>query len=200
MEMQRPWSQRIVTLLLAAYFVLGYLPINAFNQARGLYHTVALPGEEQIPFMVPFILGYCLVYGSFALIYFTVPSWEVFKKVAWGFFWVTTVHYFIFVLYPVKMIWRPEIANPTNVFEWIARFFFYLDRPFNCFPSLHVAYPTMAAVLSYRFIPKLFKIYVVMAVLTAVSVVVIKQHYILDAVGGALVAIVVGVLIPQKTA
>ena len=193
------WYQRLLTLFLIAYFVLGYIPINHFNVARGVFHTLGLPGENKIPFMIPFILGYCLVYGSFLIIYFAAPNWETFKKAAWGYFWVTTIHYIIFVLYPVKMIWRPEIVNPNTFFEYITWFFFWVDKPYNCFPSLHVAYPTFAAVFSYRFVPRVLLVNVALAFLTAFSVVVIKQHYILDAVGGAAIATLIGVLIPRKT-
>lgn len=197
MENNRIWSRRIATLLLVAYFIFGYLPINQFNVARGIFHTVGLPGEDKIPFLIPFILGYCLVYASFLFVYFASPDWEVFKKAAWGYFWVTTLHYVIFLIYPVKMIWRPEIVDPHTFFQYLAWFFFKIDQPYNCFPSLHVAYPTFAAIFSYRFLPRVFWVNLALALLTAFSVVVIKQHYILDAVAGAGLATLVGVLIPQ---
>ena len=197
MEQNKIWYQRVITLFLIAYFVLGYIPINRFNAARGLFYTLGLPGEDKIPFLMPFILGYCLVYGSFLIIYFAVPNWETFRKAAWGYFWVTTLHYIIFVLFPVKMIWRPEIIHPNTFFEYLTWAFFQIDKPFNCFPSLHVAYPTFAAIFSYRFVPKVFWVNAALAFLTAFSVVVIKQHYILDAAGGAFIAILIGVLIPQ---
>ncbi|MBI5299197.1 MAG: hypothetical protein HY877_02725 [Deltaproteobacteria bacterium] len=86
MEMQPRstlWLERGVSLLMVGYFIFGYLPINNFNKARGLYHIVALPFEAQIPFISAFILGYLLVYGSILCIYYLVPSWEIFKKLAW---------------------------------------------------------------------------------------------------------------------
>ena len=192
------WRERGISLLLVAYFVFGYLPINAFNKARGVYHILPLPGEAGLPFMPVFILGYLLVYGSILWIYYLVPSWEIFKEVAWGFFWVTTVHYIIFILFPVKMIWRPEITNPQNFLELLTQGFFYLDNPFNCFPSLHVAYPTLATVLAWRYFPRLRYWFLLMSLLTVVSVVLIKQHYILDAAGGMATSVLVGVWVTQK--
>lgn len=201
MEMQSRstlWLERGISLLMVGYFVFGYLPINNFNKERGIYHIVALPFEIQIPFISAFILGYLLVYGSILWIYYLVPSWEIFKKLAWGFFWVTTIHYIIFVLFPVKMIWRPEITNPQNFFELLSQGFFYLDNPFNCFPSLHVAYPTLATVFAWRYFPRWRYWFALMAVLTAISVVLIKQHYILDAAGGMVTSLLIGVWITQK--
>lgn len=192
------WRERGIGLLLVAWFIFGYLPINAFNKARGVYHILDLPGEEGIPFVSVFILGYLLVYGSIVWIYWLVPSWEIFKKVAWAFFWVTTAHYLVFLLFPVKMIWRPEITDPQNFFELLSQGFFYLDEPFNCFPSLHVAYPTLAAVFAWRYFSRFRRWFFLMALLTAVSVVLIKQHYILDAVGGVATALLIGVWITSK--
>jgi len=199
MEIKRkPWPERLITLLLVAYFVFGYIPIADLNEARGIYHTLGFSWEEEIPFLAPFILGYSLVYGSVFVIYWVIPNWTVFKKMAWAFFLVTTLHYLFFVLYPVKMVWRPEITTPTNVFEWIARFIFSLDNTYNCFPSLHVAYPTLAAFLSWRFAPRMRYLFLLMVVITAISVVLVKQHYVLDALAGMAAAIFVGSLFARR--
>jgi len=195
---RKGWREQILFLLLIGYFVFGYLPLAAFMGSKGFYHVVGFEWERKIPFMVPFILGYSLVYASIFLIYWVIPSWEIFKKMVWGFFWMTTIHYLFFYFFPVKMIWRPEIVEVHTFFDWLARFIFSLDNTYNCFPSLHVAYPTLATVLAWRFIPKHRYFFMSLAFITAVSVVLVKQHYILDAVAGAAIAIVVGVLIPQN--
>ena len=194
----KSWRERLITLGLIAYFVFGYLPIADWNAARGLYHVLGFAWEERIPFLAPFILGYSLVYGSVLYIYWIIPSWAIFKKMAWGFFWVTTIHYVFFVLLPVKMIWRPEIIEVHNFFDGLARFIFSLDNTYNCFPSLHVAYPALAAVLAWRFVPKHRWLLVGLTLLTAISVVLVKQHYIVDALAGTAVSILIGVWIPRS--
>lgn len=188
----------IITLILVLYFIFGYLPIGRWNAARGVYHTVGFPFEEYIPFLSPFIFGYLLVYGSVILIYLSIPSWEIFKKMAWGYFILTTLHYLFFIFYPVRMIWRPEILAPSGFFEGVAAWMFSLDNTYNCFPSLHVAYPTLATVLSWRFAPRWRGVFLALALITAVSVVLVKQHYLLDAVAGAGMALLVGAWSPQK--
>lgn len=190
--------QILITTGLVAYFCFGYLPIAAFNESRGVYHVVGFAFEMQIPFLAPFILGYSLVYGSVFFIYAAIPNWTVFKKMAWGFFWLTTIHYLFFLVFPVKMIWRPEIVAVNDFFDWASRFIFSIDNTYNCFPSLHVAYPTLAAVISWRFIPRWRWWFTAMAAVTAVSVVLVKQHYILDAVAGAVIALLIGVFAPRK--
>lgn len=189
--------QILIAGVLIAYFIFGYLPINALTEARGIFYTVGFPFEEQIPFVPLFILGYFIDYAAILFIVAVIPDWEIFKKMGWGFFWVTTAAYLVFLIYPVKMIWRPEIVNPEGLFEWLAMVTFSLDKPFNCFPSLHVAYPTLATVLSWRFVPKWRSPFLAMTLITAVSVVMVKQHYILDALAGAAMAVFIGVLIPR---
>ena len=193
----KTWRERIIFIVLVGYFIFGYLPIASFMASRGVYHVVGFSWEAKIPFLVPFILGYSLVYGSILIIYWVIPNWEIFKKMAWGYFVVTTIHYIFFYLFPVKMIWRPEIMETHNFFEWLAKFIFSMDNTYNCFPSLHVAYPTLAAVLAWRFMPKHRLFFISLSLLTAVSVVLVKQHYILDALAGAAISILVGVLIPR---
>lgn len=195
----KPKEQILITVGLMAYFIFGYLPIAAFNESRGIYHVLGFGFEKNIPFIAPFILGYSLVYGSAFFVYAAVPNWNVFKKMAWGYFWVTTIHYVFFLILPVKMIWRPEIVQVHSFVDWVCRLIFTLDNTYNCFPSLHVAYPTLAAVISWNFIPKWRWIFVTMAMITAVSVVLVKQHYIVDAVAGAAISVLVGRLL-NKTA
>lgn len=194
---KKSWREQLVFLGLVAYFIFGYLPIASWKASQGIYYVVGFSWEEKIPFVAPFILGYALVYLSVLFIYWAIPDKVVFKKMAWGFFWVTTIHYIFFILFPVKMIWRPEIVEVNNFFDWLARFIFSLDNTYNCFPSLHVAYPTLTAVLAWRFIRKWRFHFLAFTLLTAVSVVLIKQHYIVDALAGAAVSILVGIVIPR---
>ncbi|MDO8529488.1 MAG: phosphatase PAP2 family protein [bacterium] len=194
---KKSWVEQLIFLGLIAYFVFGYLPIANFNASRGIYHVVGFSWEEKIPFLAPFILGYALVYLSVLFVYWVIPNKFVFKKMAWGFFWVTTLHYIFFILFPVKMVWRPEIVEVNNFFDWLAQFIFSMDNTYNCFPSLHVAYPTMATVIAWRFIPRYRYFFLSLALITAISVVLVKQHYMVDALAGALLSILVGVLIPR---
>lgn len=195
---KRPLAQILITFTLILYFIFGYLPINTFNAKREIFYNVGYGFEKDIPFLSPFILGYLMVYVSILLIYAIIPNWEIFKKMAWGFFFVMTAHYLFFLVFPVKMIWRPEIIDAHNIFERLSQWTFSIDQPVNCFPSLHVAFPTLAAVISWRFIPKWRYYFIAMVLITMISVILIKQHYILDTFAGAAVSILIGVLIPQK--
>src|SRR3989338_3527590 len=95
---------------LIGYFFLGYFATNYFGNWRGVSHAIAFLFEAKIPFLDWAILGYLFVFGSLLGTFLLIPSGEEFIKAGREFFWVMTLHYAIFLIFPVKMIWRPEIA------------------------------------------------------------------------------------------
>jgi len=66
--------------------------------------------------------------------------------------------------------------------------YFIVDKPYNAIPSLHVAYPTIATLLLWKTQPHARWFLLAMAAITAVSVVLVKQHYIMDTLAGAAAA------------
>ena len=58
------------------------------------------------------------------------------------------------------------------------------DLPYNCFPSLHVAYAFIGALVLWNYKRTWAYTYLACAIIVAISVVLVKQHYILDVVGG----------------
>ena len=176
---------------LAAYFFFGYGVLNRLNMFRDHYFNLALPFEAHIPFVPAFTVGYFFVYVSLLGVYFLSPTWEDFKKPTQQLFWLSTIHYVLFLLIPVKMQ-RPDLSTMSDgFFLWLTRFFYNIDHPVNCFPSLHVAYPTLATCLIWKKHPRWRVFFLLLSVLTAISVVLIKQHYVLDVVAGALVSLAV---------
>jgi membrane-associated phospholipid phosphatase len=81
---------------------------------------------------------------------------------------------------------RPEIwqVSGNSISAAVTRFYYYIDAPYNLFPSLHVTYPTLATLVSWRNHKIMRWVFAAMAVVVAVSVVLVKQHYIADVVAG----------------
>jgi len=70
----------------------------------------------------------------------------------------------------------------------LVSFYFWMDKPYNLFPSMHLAASFFSAFYCMR---KGFIIgwtTMVMAIIVGVSVVLLKQHYIMDVVAGFFVA------------
>lgn len=184
------WEKRNWFLFLIGYFAAGYLACNWFNAQRGIYYDVSFGFESDIPFMPAFILGYLCVYASLIYMYILTNEITIWRRTAVAFLVMTTVAYIVFLIFPVKMALRPEIAlvNGDGIVDWLTRFYFVIDKPYNAFPSLHVAYPTIATLLVWRTHPIARWVLATMTLITAVSVVLVKQHYIADVIAGFVMA------------
>ena len=173
------------TIILVAYFCLGYFTLNLLNVHRAYYFDVSFAFEERIPFFPVAILGYTLVFVTLIWTIVLIAERQLFRKAVISALAVSSVHFVLFYLIPVKMVLRPSIdALGGSIWDPLVRLYFVIDQPTNCFPSLHVAYPTMCTWQIWRAAPKYLLHFVCMTLIVAVSVVLVKQHYIADAVAG----------------
>ena len=73
---------------------------------------------------------------------------------------------------------------------WGLRALYSADPPHNCFPSLHVAHSFVSALACSRVHRRLGLVALIAATLVALSTLFTKQHYVLDAVAGVVLAFV----------
>ncbi len=185
------------------YYLGGYFLINLYNQQRGIKYDIGMVQEQLIPFYPIFIFGYVTLFAVIALTYAGIQDIAYFKKTVKAFYLCVTIHFIIFLILPVEYQLRPVI-DPAH--GWIYRavhFYYWLDLPYNCFPSLHTSNAFLCAFLLQKYRPGLGWIFFPAAVLIAFSVVVVKQHYVADVVSGAFVAYLVYRVIwrePKKAA
>jgi membrane-associated phospholipid phosphatase len=88
-------------------------------------------------------------------------------------------------------LFGPVVAGPALAYgvDLLAlRVAYSIDPPYNCFPSLHVAYAFVSALTCSRVHRGVGFVALLWAVLIAVSTVFTKQHYVLDVIGGGLIA------------
>ena len=83
---------------------------------------------------------------------------------------------------------RP-VLNGTDFFTALLHTVYSSDQPYNAFPSLHAGFSILAVLSLNRSMPG-YKALVVWGILIAVSTVFVKQHYVLDVLGGSLLAAV----------
>lgn len=177
LKKKRLWFVSIVLYFLAGYFLCGHI-----NMMRTHYFDVSLPFEHRIPFVPFFITGYTSVYLALALLYFLIDDFNVFRSGMKLFFLMSTVHFVIFLLVPVKMD-RPDISSADGIMTAITYYYYLIDAPVNCFPSLHVAYPFTGSLVLWNYKRKWACFFVFMTAFIAISVILVKQHYIMDVVG-----------------
>lgn len=174
----------------ATYFLLSYFAIIYFVEQKGLFYTIALPGEEKIPFLPWTFFIYALVYVVPAIGFFLLESREMLKKALWAFFVALWIHKMVWFFFPVKFVFRPVLDPGGSHFMRLVYSFYGLDSAaLNCFPSLHVTYAFMTwlglKAAGIRSAP----LFLLVAVLISISTLTFKQHYLLDIAAGIIVAI-----------
>ena len=168
------------------YFTFGYLIINWISRGRSFFYDVSIGIDSQIPFIPVFILGYILVYLSVVFVYIAIKDRTDWLRAVVSFLLATTLAYIIFLLFPVKMNMRPELSQLSGTYIAITRVYYFIDLPYNCFPSLHVTYPLLATFVSFRNHHIMRWVFLAMTIIVAISVIIVKQHYIADVIGGIL--------------
>jgi membrane-associated phospholipid phosphatase len=174
--------------LLVAFYTGGYLGINWINDYRNRYYDVSLWFEKDIPFVPSMIIGYSFVFLLVAILFLVIDNMPDFWDICRRFLTMTLICFTIFLLFPVRMKFRPEVGVGEDWITELVSFYFWMDKPYNLFPSMHLAASFFVAFYCLRKGKIIGWITMTMATVVGVSVVLLKQHYIMDVVAGFAVA------------
>ena len=95
----------------------------------------------------------------------------------------------LFLLIPTTTV-RPEITD-SGFTAWLMGLIYQLDPPLDLFPSIHclVSWMCFIGIRGNKRVPRWYRIFsCIFALLVVVSTQVTKQHYLIDAIGGILLA------------
>ena len=182
------FKKTLLFIAIVAYYLGGYLLINYVTGLRSHFFDLMLPFEHNLPFIPVLIYTYTILFFMFIAIYFTVADYKYFRKIIISFFVIATFHFIVFLLFPVKYNYRPDLGVPDSWILITVQFYYWIDQPYNCFPSMHVSTSTLAALCMWNYRRWLSYIMLVASLAIGISVVLVKQHYILDVVAGYVVA------------
>ena len=188
---EEEFKKNLLFIFILVYYLGGYLLINYLSSFRTRFYDLSLPFEHNIPFIPALVYSYSIHYIIFVIVYFTVTDYPLFRKIVYSFFVSVTIHFAIFLLFPVKYFYRPDLGIPENWLLISVQFYYWIDLPYNCFPSMHVSTSTLAALSLWNYRRWLSILLLGASLLIGISVVLVKQHYILDVVAGyALVSLI----------
>ncbi|MEW6443969.1 MAG: phosphatase PAP2 family protein [bacterium] len=158
----------------------GYFAISHFTEGRPVHTLSPFQWEHRIPFRPEFVWIYLSIYPTFLLPFLFIRDKDFFRIFSLAYITVMSVCYVTYLAYPVT-IERPAFAV-DSFSTWTLRIVYQADRPWNCFPSMHVAMSLLSA-LTILEVHRVRGILTLMLTCTiAASTVLIKQHYILDIV------------------
>jgi membrane-associated phospholipid phosphatase len=177
------------TLLASTFVSLAplYFVIAELNRGRPT-HTPEIAWDRELSLQP----AWMLVYGSLYVFILLLPvlvvrQRELFRRGLQGYLMVMLVAYAGFLLYPTAAP-RPVQVPGNGLAAWSLRLVYSLDPPYNCFPSLHVAYAFVSALTCSRVHRGVGAIAALWAALIAISTLYTKQHYVADVIAGALAA------------
>lgn len=181
------WRTLLASMLVSlapVYFVISILTRGGPTYAP----EVAL--DRALPLQPVWMLVYGSLYAFVVLMpIFVVRQQELFRRAMKAYLMVMIVAYAGFLLYPTAAP-RPDEVVGDGFAAWSLRLAYSLDPPYNCFPSLHVAYSFVSALTCYRVHRGVGAAASLWAALIGVSTLYTKQHYVADVIVGALAAYV----------
>ena len=181
------WFLPVVAVDCFAYY--GTILLN-----RGaVYHTMDLPLDAYIPFVPAMMTVYVLAFVQW-LVCFALLVWEPPRRCryfALGIVFAELLCAACFLIYPTWMADRP-VPEGTDFFNRLTAFIFAADDPSrNLFPSLHCAFSWLSlrvTLASERVKTPLRVANAVFTLLVFASVVLVKQHVVVDIPAGVAAA------------
>lgn len=181
-----------IWFLLLPILNLNYILAGRLYE-KGLDISISL--DNILPLIPIFILPYIYwyVYVPVGFIKFHKTDRQLYMKLFLMLIIGMCTSYIIYYFFPTQYP-RPTI-NDGGILNYLINKIYSADKPFNCFPSLHV-YVTY---LVMRFTPlkgnKKYFIYTqVTGILIILSTLFVKQHFILDIVGSMAILEVLNIL------
>lgn len=174
-------------IYLAAILLLTVVGYAITQKQTTDVHNLETTIDTKIPFESIFIIFYFIYYLFVAGILFSYWNDEKnFKAISNSIIFITAISLIIFQLFQTRTD-RPDL-HPVTIFDKLVYYLYSLDDPTNGFPSLHASLTTISTCFVYEQNKNLFKFVLPIAILIIVSTLLIKQHYIIDVLGGMLLA------------
>jgi membrane-associated phospholipid phosphatase len=172
-----------IFLLLAVFTIISlYVPINSYTNSSA--NVLSLPLDGRIPLIPLFVVPYLsfFLFLPWTLLSFMVTRNKLYREMCYSLMIASFVSYAIYMLYHTTIV-RPHVTG-LGIASRLVAFLYLVDPPFSCFPSLHSSLSTIAVVHWFRSASRVRYVVLTWGVLIIVSTVMIKQHHILDALGG----------------
>lgn len=154
---------------------------------------MSIPLDARIPFRAEWIIVYVLSFLSWLitlLLLFRQRKEHVYRNSA-AYFCSLMVTLLCFLAVPA-CIERPEVTG-RDFFSFVTRIVYFFDQPNNLFPSLHVilSYYCWRCLFDAEGIPRWYRRFnFIFLLLVCCSIVLVKQHVLVDIPSGFLVGAV----------
>jgi membrane-associated phospholipid phosphatase len=135
--------------------------------------------------VIPYVLCYPLWFAGFAWAVFRMSD-RMFRAFALAFLVTCSLSIAIFLIFPTYVPQAEVYGN--DIFSSLLRFFHEGTGRYNALPSGHIYISTLLTFFYGLWYPRYKPVWILMLVIVSFSTLFTAQHYILDIVGGLLVA------------
>jgi len=187
---------------LGLFFYAGYFGVASATDATAA-RELSTAWDGHIPFVAETVWIYLAIF-PFALcpLFLVRCPWLILRG-ALAYAFVIAVSLLCFFFFPVTSAGLrvpPEALDVSNASPWAVSVLYHVDPPFNLFPSLHLSIASLATFLVWKAWRSMGAILFVCFGLVAISVTTTKQHFLLDVLGGVVLAVIAIVLFLGPTA
>lgn len=170
------------TILLVAVVVVSclYFLLNTPHEVVTVLRTIVDDSIPRVPvFAIPYLVFLPWFWGI------VIYSWlkkSYFHQLAYSVIIVNLIAFVVYLTFQTNV--PREVVMSNDFFSGVLKFIYSSDQAYGCFPSLHSALSAVAATYLVIRKSKWAWAAVAMAGLIVISTLFTKQHYVLDAVSG----------------
>lgn len=178
--------------LIHMFALLSIPVINIFyallnNNTRGVFQLITTI-DNNIPFMNEFIIPYILWYPFMilSLLFLCLKDLKVYYRT------LITLNLCLLSCYLIYYFFQTTVPRPAiygnDIFSYLTLLIYKFDKPFNCFPSIHVvtSYLMIKGVNSVACSKKIKHLVAFMSISIIISTLFVKQHVIMDVISAIL--------------
>lgn len=136
--------------------------------------------------VLPYVLCYLLWFASFAWVIFKADDRQ-FRSFVAGCMLTFTLGVLTFIFFPTYV--KPVALQGNDIFTSLLRIFHEQAGRYAALPSGHVYITTLLVLFFGRWFPRSRLLWTVVLLIVSLSTLFTGQHYILDVLGGYLVAL-----------
>lgn len=182
-------AKLVIAWAVAALHVASYHAVAAVSLRPECDFMTGL--DERIPFLPWTVWLYMPLWiVFFHVVVVSVQSWATLLRGVAAVALASALAYCVFLLFPSSYP-RPELFSDEGPTARLLLLVWAVDRPNNTFPSLHVALPLLLALSCLQDNRRLGRWLVGLALLPSLATLTVKQHYVVDVIGGAALALIV---------
>lgn len=175
----------LVPMAQCIYFFLNLTTTGAYDIT--IFLDKFIPFNEW--FIIPYVFWYLYTFGTLlVLAYF---DHKTYFKLLFSILIGMLVCFVIYYFFPTTVP-RLEVIVPNNILKKAVLMIYKNDRPFNCFPSIHMLDTILITMFLFKysksFLIKISSVFICVAIY--MSTFSIRQHSILDAVASTILGVI----------